>query len=169
MKFFEDFKNIQKELQTIERTAEGYNYKYTDLPTIWKKTRDIITKNNFIVMNEISDNAVTTIALHKDGEKLTSTIELNRDLKPQDKGSEISYYRRYNLSAIFNIITGDDDDDAKTANKAPQIATPQVKPQDVSKMTIEELEAYWKANATSLTEAQKQEVIAKKQQLNDKI
>jgi hypothetical protein len=43
---------------------------------------------------------------------VTSEIEINTT-KPQDKGSEITYYRRYNLLSLLDLEV--EDDDGKTA------------------------------------------------------
>lgn len=114
--FFEDFKKIQDELETIGRNAEGFKYKYADLPKIWENIKDIISKNNFIVYHLVEVDGVRTIAQHSSEEKLESFIPFSGILKPQDRGSEITYFKRYNIQALFNVMIVDEDDDAKSAN-----------------------------------------------------
>lgn len=110
--FFEDFQKIQKELKTVGKNTDGYNYRYADLDQVWDKVRDIIQKNNFIVYSFVRDGIVTTNATHKDGELIQSELLITQT-DPQKKGAEITYYRRYNLLAIFNIIVAGEDTDAK--------------------------------------------------------
>jgi predicted nucleotide-binding protein (sugar kinase/HSP70/actin superfamily) len=52
------------------------------------------------------------VALHQTGEKLSSCIPFSGNTDPQEKGKEITYAKRYNINAIFNVIVGDEDNDA---------------------------------------------------------
>jgi len=109
---------VQKELPVVERTTKAYNYKYTPLEEVWDKVGKVLTDNGFAIINQISTEGVTTYAEHEHGQ-LTSHIDFTHvDLKPQDRGSEITYARRYNLTAMFNIIVKDEDDDGSSAHKA---------------------------------------------------
>jgi hypothetical protein len=114
--FFEDFKKIQDTMETIGRNAEGFKYKYADLPQVWEGIKKVISENNFIVYHQANAEGVDTTALHSSGESLTSFIPFSGSLKPQDRGSEITYYKRYNIQAIFNVMIVGEDDDGKTAN-----------------------------------------------------
>lgn len=103
---------IQRQLPVIERTTEAFKYKYAPIDEVWAKIGKIINDNGFVIVNEITAEGVTTKAIHELGE-ITSFIRFsNLDLAPQDRGSEITYYRRYNLTSIFNVIIVDEDDDA---------------------------------------------------------
>lgn len=111
-KLLEVLQKVQKELPVIGKSTEAFKYKYTPLDEIWKDIRAVIIENGFIVTNEITETGVLTIATHEFGE-LKSFIPFSKqDLKPQEIGSEITYYRRYNLTAIFNVIVAKEDDDA---------------------------------------------------------
>ena len=49
----------------------------------------------------------------------TSAIPIAQNLTPQSMGSSITYYKRYNLGALLNlIIEGEDDDWAAAEKKA---------------------------------------------------
>lgn len=52
---------------------------------------------------------VTTVTDVESGESISSRILLS-STDPQKKWGEISYFKRYNIGAIFNTITDDDDD-----------------------------------------------------------
>lgn len=108
---------VGKKLPIIKRDTKAYNYKYSPLDKIWDKVGNIIMDAGFVVTNEITEAGVRTIAAHEHG-VLSSFCEFSDGLKPQDRGSEITYYRRYNLTAIFNIQLEDEDDDGKKANNA---------------------------------------------------
>lgn len=106
---------VQKELPVIGRSTKAYNYKYAPLEHIWEQVEKVISSNGFVVINELTPEGIITKAIHASGE-LTSFISYSHhDLKPQDRGSEITYGRRYNLTAIFNIIIVDEDDDGAKA------------------------------------------------------
>jgi len=106
---------VQKELPMIKRDTQAFNYKYAPLDVIWEKVGVILTKHGFLIANEITPEGVLTRAIHESGE-LTSFFSFSGALKPQERGSEITYGRRYNLTAIFNIQLEDEDDDGKSAN-----------------------------------------------------
>lgn len=106
---------VQAEVPPIKKNSKGYNYKYADLPRVWEAIKESLSKNGFVVTHEVTADGVKTTAHHEDGE-LSSTIPFTVEgMKPQEIGSEITYYKRYNLAAIFNLIIEGEDDDAKTA------------------------------------------------------
>lgn len=148
---FEDFKKIQDEMPVIgqNKTVKGaFSFKYADITKIWEIARPIIAKNNFVVTHEITEAGVKTIAIHKSGEKLSTLIPFsNIDIKPQDKGKEITYYKRYNVCAIFNIIIDEEDNDGKLENKdfaKPEIDAAGAIKKLRSAKTIDELKIFWK-------------------------
>jgi hypothetical protein len=105
---------VQKEIPVIKRDTQAYNYKYAPLEVIWEKVGKIINDNGFVVVNTIEETGVRTTAFHEHGE-IPSFFLFSGLLKPQDRGSEITYGRRYNVTAIFNIQLEDEDDDAQSA------------------------------------------------------
>jgi len=106
---------VQKELPMITRDTKAYNYKYAPLEVIWEKVGKILTEKGFVVVNELTPEGVKTTAYHEAGE-LSSFFAIT-GLKPQDRGAEATYGRRYNLVAIFNIQLENEDDDAQEAQK----------------------------------------------------
>lgn len=109
--------DLQAELKPIGKNADGYQYRYADLEQVWNKIHNLIHKYNFVVYHSIKKSGVKTIAWHESGDKLSSFIPFGGELKPQDKGSEITYYKRYNIGAIFNLIIAGEDDDANSSQK----------------------------------------------------
>jgi hypothetical protein len=111
---------VQKEMPVVGRTTDAFKYKYAPIEVVWDKVGKILSDNGFVIVNKIDENGITTTALHELGE-MTSTIAFsNLALKPQDRGSEITYARRYNLCAIFNIIIAGEDDDAIVTKEAKE-------------------------------------------------
>jgi hypothetical protein len=63
-----------------------------------------------LVFHLIKDNSVCTIIQDIESERhIESSIQLSEWTKPQDKGSEITYYRRYNLLSLLDLEVEDDD------------------------------------------------------------
>lgn len=120
--FIEVLLKTQKEMPVVERTARGYNYKYAPLDEVWDKVKDVLQSNGFVVTNEVSEEGVLSIARHELGELRSFIRFSNIDLKPQDRGSEITYYRRYNLTSMFNIIVVGEDDDATVTTTAKPVS-----------------------------------------------
>lgn len=111
---------VQKALPTITRDTKAYNYKYAPLEVIWEKVGKIINDAGFVVTNEVTQEGVITTATHESGE-LKSFFPCVT-VKPQDRGAEITYGRRYNLVAIFNIQLENEDDDAVNAQNSAKPA-----------------------------------------------
>ena len=109
---------VQSEIPFVKRTTEAYQYKYAPLEEVWDKVKEPIQDNGFFVAHEIQEHGVLSTAFHEHGE-LHSYIPFSKDqLAPQDRGSEITYCKRYNILAIFNIqVEGEDDDATPKAKK----------------------------------------------------
>lgn len=121
---FESLLAVQKELKTVTKNKKGYSGTYADIENIWESIREIINGNGFVILHQVKEKGVNTIALHVGGEKLESFIPFiefesrisdkgkttYRD--PQEQGKEITYAKRYNINAIFNVIVADEDNDA---------------------------------------------------------
>jgi len=116
--FLEVLLKVQSEMPVVEKTTQAYNYKYAPIEHIWKEVANVLQTNGFAITNEVTSEGLKTTAHHQLGE-LTSCIPFSTQaLEPQKKGSELTYYRRYNLTAIFNIIVAGEDDDAQSTKTA---------------------------------------------------
>lgn len=125
--FLDALAYVQKNIPIVKRKSEGYGYTYADLPTVWDAIKEFVRDGGFVVRHEITPDGVRTIATHKDGDELSSFVPFSSsELKPQDVGSEITYYKRYNLCAIFNVMIEGEDDDASSANKATKVTTGEI-------------------------------------------
>lgn len=117
--------NFQKAIVAVAKDAQGYGYKYADLPSIWNYIRDQLAANDLAVVqgNRIVEDMaingviVETMVIHgKSGEWIQDECflpSLKRD--PQGYGSAITYARRYGLSAMLGIVSDEDDDGAKAS------------------------------------------------------
>jgi hypothetical protein len=113
---FESMLAIQKELKTITKNKKAFKGSYATLERIWEDTRKLINDNNFVVYHKSvireGKNGLLTVAEHKTGGVLESFVEYSNNTDPQERGKEITYFRRYNINSIFNIIVEGEDNDA---------------------------------------------------------
>ena len=136
---------VQKELPIVGRTTEAFKYKYAPIEHVWDKVGNVLSDNGFVITNEISEAGVKTNAFHEQGELNSFIAFSNLTLKPQDRGSEITYARRYNLTAMFNIIVAGEDDNAQATKDAKQKSFLD----EIQKIvTIDELKKYYELNKT---------------------
>jgi hypothetical protein len=96
----------------------SYQFRYADLETILAATRPALAANGLALVQPIrEDNGgvyLDTMLMHADGGVITSSIPLHdpaamADLKHY--GAEISYLRRYAVTAILGVSADDDLDE----------------------------------------------------------
>lgn len=119
---------------TIKSDKGSYGYSYADLSDIIEATAPALAKHGLVIIQEpevINDGARQTVVIsgciaHKSG-----AVYMFRPLPlpvvgntAQAIGSAISYARRYQLSALFNLAASDDDgqaaQDTQDAQARPQ-------------------------------------------------
>lgn len=116
--------------------------KYADLDSVWEAARGPLAANGLSVAQfpTSAPDAIglTTILLHESGEWISDTIylpvvdEKGKSLA-QVAGSIISYLRRYGISAVLGITTGEDDDG--NAGRDPRQPQRQPAPRKAAKET----------------------------------
>jgi len=105
---------LQKTIKNPDRNKKAYNYYYADLDNVLGCIKESCANAGFsVVQMPFNDNeimGVETMLIHSSGEyikgKFGSKLSKN---DPQSVGSQISYYRRYSLLAMFNLAQEDDD------------------------------------------------------------
>ena len=115
--FFEDYKKLQVKIKKISKNSKGVYSSYADLPHIWDNVRQVVVDCNFVVYSFNTLNGVTTILQHESGKNVESTVPFTTELEPQKRGSEITYFRRYNLLSLLHIMIEGEDDDAQSTKK----------------------------------------------------
>ena len=109
MSIYKKLFNVKKAGVKIQRDTKAYNYKYATLDQIQNKLWDVFEKEWLVIVHYIENWILTTeIVDIETDEKVKSSIELTTT-KPQDKGSEITYFRRYNLLSLLDLEVEDDD------------------------------------------------------------
>jgi len=100
---------VKKAWITLKRDTKAFNYKYATLDQIQSKLWDILEKQKLVIIHYIKDNKVITEIRDIEWDSfISSEIELTTT-KAQDKWSEITYFRRYNLLSLLDLEVEDDD------------------------------------------------------------
>lgn len=113
---WEALKEVSDKMPVIGRNKKAdvgkFSYSYADLEKIWETAKPIVEEQGFVVTHLGDGENVVTIVHHKPSDQeLASKVKLTQT-DPQKKGGEITYYRRYNLCMLFNIIVANEDKDA---------------------------------------------------------
>lgn len=113
---------VKKSGITLKRDTKAHNYKYATLSQIQDKLWDELQKQKLVVIHSITDNHVVTEIRDTESDTFVSSSIAITTEKPQDKWSEITYYRRYNLLSLLDLEVEDDDwkkaqDSIKTVSK----------------------------------------------------
>lgn len=109
MSIYTKLYNVKKAWIKLIRDTKAFNYKYATLDQIQSKLWDILEQEKLLVLHKIIENSVITeIRDIESDDFISSSIELTT-IKAQDKWSEITYYRRYNLLALLDLEVEDDD------------------------------------------------------------
>ncbi|GIO42518.1 ERF family protein [Paenibacillus apis] len=101
------------------KTGGSYEFSYTDLEGIFDALKTVYKENRIAVLQTpktfIQDGSlmvsVETMLLHDSGEWIKSEpLSVTASNNMQDLGGQITYMKRYSLSAISGISTEKDDD-----------------------------------------------------------
>ena len=123
-------KVVKDRVAKIKTSSGQYEYAYADLASILEAVRRPLADNGLAIIQRmgIYDNVdgssyagllLVTEVLHTSGARISSTYPLTKHDRPQETGSEITYARRYALSALLGIASEEDDDGAAAQNASP--------------------------------------------------
>jgi len=131
-------KNKEAPIKGVSKAGKeySYTYKYADLAEIRKATQTALTKYELAICSTFGSNTITTTLAHSSGQVKESVLPLNTSKAPQALGSDITYFRRYQVCAMLGIAA-DEDDDGKMGNDAHK--KPKPIPKLVSKNHLEKL------------------------------
>lgn len=120
----EKIARIQDKIGKLTKDTKGFNYKYFDINQLLDRLQPLLREEGLVITQPIIDGSVVTRIEEKssDGSQLNacieSSIKLPENVKPQDLGSAITYYRRYSLVSLL-ALEAEDDDGAKTNTTKP--------------------------------------------------
>lgn len=112
------------EVKIIEKDGENPHFKnsYATLDTIIDEVRPILAKHGLVIMQfpggDGEKYTLRTMLMHESGEWIESEPLTMKPVKndPQGIGSCTTYARRYSLSAMLSLNTGEDDDGEKATH-----------------------------------------------------
>ena len=114
---------LQTRLPRITKDAQGQRSKYADLHDLTEAVKPVLADLGlaWACKPTLIDGEFVlryTLTHAPSGEMDTGDYPLNRNTDPQRMGSEITYARRYALTAVLNIAPAGDDDDGQAAADA---------------------------------------------------
>jgi len=138
----------QTEIQAItkDKTNPHFRNKYADINTMLAEVKPALHKHGLYIIQPIEGGKVITRIIDAESGTVLceSGLELSGQGNPQQRGSEITYYRRYTLQSLLALEAEDDDANAASA-PAPAPAA-QANPADDNKPWLDAAEeAYVKA------------------------
>jgi len=126
----QSFGNIKK-----NKENPHYKSKYADLDAILDATEKHLLANGLLIYSDIAPQMIITYLVHAEsGEARSSEYPLNPSLSDQQKGSAITYGRRYCIMCLLNI-SADEDDDGNATKPEAKNQTQQASKTDSKKQT----------------------------------
>jgi len=123
LEFLTAFAKFQELCPTIEKDSTGHNYKYASLPQIVERVKPFLNESGLVMFQEVKGEqeliVVTSLFAVKGG-GISSNFSVPLAMGQgkmsaiQSIGSNITYMRRYALSAILGIVTDEDKDGRDT-------------------------------------------------------
>lgn len=119
----------QAKIETVRKNGENPHFKsrYATLDEVWETVRRAVNEAGLVVFCTIEKldgerAMVTHLVEAASGEEISCAFPIAAAANtPQAIGSAMTYARRYTLSALLEIVTGDgaDDDGEAATNRAP--------------------------------------------------
>ena len=108
------------EVATFDKTNPHFKNKYATLESVYGAVKGALAKNDLAISHLVDTDKMETVLFHTSGQWMACTVNLPTNLAPQQFGATLTYFRRYTISCLLAISTGEDDadDDGETAQKA---------------------------------------------------
>lgn len=125
----------QANIETVRKNGENLHFKskYATLDEVWETVKKPLNDAGLIVLCDVytanGERMLTTRLIHAEtGEEASCTFPIMAATNsPQAIGSAMTYARRYTLTALLEIVTGDgadDDGEAATNHNTPATRNP---------------------------------------------
>lgn len=106
---------LQQELEPIRRDkvvkTGKYEFRYAPLDSIMEKLKPLFIKSGLAIVQAVDRDCLSTRLIHRSGQWIESETFLNTDhANMQGFGGEVTYKRRYALSALLGIVADEDND-----------------------------------------------------------
>jgi hypothetical protein len=107
--------SLQGKLQPITRSkvvkTGKYEFRYAPLDAITEMLKPLMQEHGLMIAQGVDADVLTTRLMHKSGQWMQSETFLNREhASMQGFGGEVTYKRRYALSALLGIVSDEDND-----------------------------------------------------------
>lgn len=122
--------DMQAEMPEVVERGKAHNTKYATFEDINAAVRPVLQKYGFAVTFRVAQQEgaikVTAVLSHRGGHREETDMVLPHDTSGsknavQAVGSTVSYGKRYTMSALLNIATRGEDDDAQGAVKVKKV------------------------------------------------
>ena len=125
----------QAKIETVRKNGENPHFKskYATLDEVWETVRGALNAAGLIVICDVykhdGERLLATRLIHAEsGEEVSCAFPITaQNTGPQAVGSAMTYARRYTLTALLEIVTGDgadDDGEAATNHNTPASKNP---------------------------------------------
>lgn len=135
-KLYQKLLNIQKLWLSVSKNGMNPHFKskYMKLEDIIEALNPELDKEWLLVTHFMDwDTLVTRVVDIESWDALDSKITLS-SLEPQKKGSEITYFRRYSLVALFNLPAEDDDGNDAQSSRQKSYDKPLIWMKNITKL-----------------------------------
>lgn len=107
-----ELKSPPKNKTATIKTGGGASYIYTfaDLPSLMEYVLKLLAKFGLSISQVTDEGCLYTMLMHESGEWIRGRIKFNPWVKPQEYGSQLTYFRRYAISAMLGIASDEDND-----------------------------------------------------------
>ena len=109
----------QMEIKVIEKDKVNPHFRknYADINTMLAEVKPALHKHGLLIIQPIEDGQVITRIIDAESGAVLceSGMHLSGQGNPQQRGSEITYYRRYTLQSLLALEAEDDDANAASA------------------------------------------------------
>jgi hypothetical protein len=126
--------SVHRDLANPRKDAKGQvrgraDYRYLSLPALIDHLKPHLKDGQlFVLQEDVGDDghvALVTTIMHFSGQFIElGPLIMPAPADPQQRGSALSYARRYALAAAFNLAADEDDDAAKATRTLPGGTTP---------------------------------------------
>lgn len=112
---------IPKTKKVLVKSDKGsYEFWYAPLDEVVTAMRPILAAHGLAFSQGVVGDFLETTILHESGEYWTDSMPIKGGGTAQSYGSELTYKRRYALSARFGLVTEDDDDAGRAEEEKPK-------------------------------------------------
>lgn len=105
------------EQPSLNKENPNFNSRYVDLSGVLKAAQKTMSKHGLSIAQLIDGDDIITLLSHKSGQWFKSVCPIGSYKNQQDRGSAITYTKRYAICAILGIAA-DTDDDGNSATDA---------------------------------------------------